>query len=74
MSEQEQIEYFYNSGKMPLRYYNQLNGKTAQENYNKLKNSSKPKQDESFIMYLVRNSLQATIKTALDEILKGFNK
>ena len=68
------IDYYYESGQMPLRYCNQLNGKSAQENYNKLKNSSKPKQDESFIMYLVRNSLQATIKTALDEILKGFNK
>ena len=31
------IEYYYQSGQMPIRYYNQLNGKTAQENYQNLK-------------------------------------
>lgn len=28
------LEYYYRTGKCPERYYNQLNGKTAQENYN----------------------------------------
>lgn len=27
------IEKAYKSGKLPKQYYNQLNGKTAQENY-----------------------------------------
>ena len=30
------IEELHESGKMPTRYYNQLNRKSAQENYNKL--------------------------------------
>lgn len=28
------LEYYHKTGKCPDRYYNQLNGKTAQENYN----------------------------------------
>lgn len=29
----ELLEYYHRTGKCPDRYYNQLNGKTAQENY-----------------------------------------
>ena len=65
------IESLHESGKLPTRYYNQLNGKTAQENYNRGK-ARKKKKDESFIMYLIQNMLSATVKTALDEIFKGF--
>ena len=65
------IESLHESGKLPTRYYNQLNGKTAQENYNRGK-ARKKKKDESFIMYVIQNMLSATVKTALDEIFKGF--
>ena len=71
MNRQELIEYYYNSGKMPLNYYNQLNGKTAQENYAAIL-KQRQKENESFIMYVIRNALQSTLKTALNEILSGF--
>ena len=32
------LEYYHDNGFMPDRYYNQLNGKSAQENYNEWKN------------------------------------
>lgn len=70
MNRQELIEYYYNSGKMPLNYYNQLNGKTAQENYAAIL-KQRQKENESFIMYVIRNALQSTLKTALNEILSG---
>ena len=70
MNRQELIEYYYNSGKMPLNYYNQLNGKTAQENYAAIL-KQRQKENESFIMYVIRNTLQSTLKTALNEILSG---
>ena len=59
MNRQELIEYYYNSGKMPLNYYNQLNGKTAQENYAAIL-KQRQKENESFIMYVIRNALQST--------------
>ena len=31
------IEFYHNNRKIPDRYYNQLNGKSAQENYNAFK-------------------------------------
>ena len=31
------IDDLYQNGKMPDRYYNQLNGRTAQENYKRFK-------------------------------------
>lgn len=65
------IESLHESGKLPTRYYNQLNSETAQENYNRGK-ARKKKKDESFIMYMIQNMLSATVKTALDEIFKGF--
>ena len=64
------IEELHESGYLPTRYYNQLNGKTAQENYNKSR-ARKKKKDESFVMYLIQNMLSATVKTALDEIFKS---
>ena len=70
MNRQELIEYYYNSGQMPLNYYNQLNGKTAQENYAAIL-KQRQKENESFIMYVIRNALQSTLKTALNEILSG---
>ena len=70
MNRQELIEYYYNSGQMPLHYYNQLNSKTSQENYAAIL-KQRQKENESFIMYVIRNTLQSTLKTALNEILSG---
>jgi hypothetical protein len=63
------IDSLYESGKMPQRYYAQLNGKNAAENYRIAKGSRYNKKD-GFIFSLVKSMLAATVKTALDEILK----
>jgi hypothetical protein len=65
------IEHLHEIGKLPERYYNQLNGKTAQENYNRIRLSKKKKND-SFILSFIEGMLSATVKAALDEIFKEF--
>lgn len=42
----------YDRGLMPERYYNQLNGKTAQENYTRIK-MKKKKEQEGFIFSFI---------------------
>ena len=66
------IETLYESGYLPERYYNQLNNKTPQENYKKVR-IGKKKRNESFLLSLVENSLKATVQSALNEIFKNFN-
>ena len=46
------VDYLYESGYLPERYYNQLNGKTAQENYKRLKMNGK-KKNEDFILSFI---------------------
>ena len=65
------IEQLHERGKLPTIYYNQLNGKTAQENYNHIILNNKKKND-SFILSFIEGMLSATVKTALDEIFKKF--
>ena len=36
MDDIQYTEYLYRAGKLPERYYSQLNGKTAQENYRRI--------------------------------------
>lgn len=56
------IEYLYKSGKMPLRYYCQQNGKTADENYKLYK-------DELLRESKLKETILEEVKRALDEIL-----
>lgn len=63
------LDMLYESGKIPERYYSQLNGKSGQENYRRFK-MRKPKKDESIILSMIESLLYATAKVALDEILK----
>lgn len=65
------IDDLYESGKIPDRYYNQLNGRTAQENYKRFK-IKKKKKNESIIFSIIQESLNTVMKTALDEIFNGF--
>lgn len=65
------IEQLHESGKLPTRYYNQLNGNTEQENYNRIRLNNKKKND-SFILAFIEGMLSATVKTALDDIFKNF--
>lgn len=62
-------DYLHESGYLPTRYYNQLNGKTAQENYKRLKMSRK-KKDENIILSFIQGMLHETMKAALNEIFK----
>lgn len=62
-------DYLYESGYLPTRYYNQLNGKTAQENYKRLKMSRK-KKDENIILSFIQGMLHETMKAAMNEIFK----
>lgn len=53
-------EELHEQGFLPTRYYNQTNGKTAQENYRKAK-ARKKKKNESFVMYMLETLLQASL-------------
>ena len=64
-------EELYNAGKLPERYYNQLNGKKAEENYLKIRQQRAAK-NKNFILSFVQNMLAATVKAALDEIFQEF--
>ena len=46
------IEELHESGKMPTRYYNQINGKSAQQNYNKLLRK-RQKKNESLLLSII---------------------
>lgn len=62
-------EFYYERGNLPDRYYNQLNGKSAQNNYR----ISKKKQS-NFFLDIIKNSLRITLNKALNELLKEFEK
>lgn len=68
----EQIEYLHSIGKMPTRYYNQLNGKTAQENYNQHKRDRQkqeiPKETEEEIEKQVFETVENAVDKALAEL------
>lgn len=60
---------------LPDRYANQLNGKSAEENYRRMK---KKRSDDFMAMLLknfetaLRHELKEVIDEALDEVMKGF--
>ena len=60
-------EYYYEKNKIPERYYNQLNKKTAQQNYRKSK-----KNKDGFLFSLIKDTLRITLNKALKELLKEF--
>ena len=62
------IELYYEIGKMPDRYYNQLNGKTAAENYKRIKNER-----HIDLSAEEKNNLQSAIENALADILNELN-
>ena len=63
MTKQETIEYFYSIGKMPDRYYYQLNGKTAQENY---RNQKAKKKDEE-------KAIEIFVDQIVDKVVQNLN-
>lgn len=81
MLDKEMIEFYHNNGKMPDRYYNQLNGKSAQENYNAFKQKQRAwlaerrkeqaEADEA-IAEQINEQLPEFISETLDDLLSGF--
>ena len=72
--DKEMLEYYHNCGLMPDRYYYLQNGKTAEENYRDYKNKrfriSKQKMSlESFVLGILKSSLQATLNELLDDLI-----
>ncbi len=67
------IEDLYEMGKIPERYYNQLNGKNAQENYMRIKKNQK-KNKEGFIFSVIKETMRSVLDSALNEILDEFEK
>lgn len=62
------IEYYHDSGKMPDRYYYQLNGKTAEENYIDYKRKQQKKR--AFDDAEVETALSALLEDTIQKLLK----
>lgn len=77
----EYLEYLHRSGKIPDKYYYQLNGGNAQENYNEQKKALVSRlidgQREQqllneFIQEEVEKKLNEAIQNAMNDIFKNF--
>jgi hypothetical protein len=63
--------YLYEQGKMPLGFYNQLNGKSIQENYRTTRNEIL----KNYVLIDTENIktvVSGVVETALNDILSGF--
>ena len=86
MYSKEEVERIYKAGKMPDRYYYQLNGKTADENWrdqhskiqkNVAEYREKHRQQKDISAELaqqVEQELEPLIENTIDELLGGFAK
>ena len=63
--------YLYEQGKMPIGFYNQLNGKSIQENYRTTRNEIL----KNYVLIDTENIktvVSGVVETALNDILSGF--
>lgn len=69
----QMTDFYYENGFIPDRFYNQLNGKSAQENYNEWKNKKFriSKKKFSFMEDFVFAMLQSCLEVALKEVMNG---
>lgn len=65
----DRIEYLHKNGYMPDRYYNQLNNKSIQENYNNAI-MERNRQNSERLYKTIEAALQPTLEKALNEILQ----
>lgn len=72
----DMMNYYHSTGKMPDRYYNQLNGSSLEESYRREKqrrfNISRKKKFnffEDFVLGLMRACLSKALKEIMDEII-----
>lgn len=82
MYSKEEVERIYKAGKMPDRYYYQLNGKTAGENWkdqhskiqkNVAEYLEKQRQQKT-ISAQVEQQIEPLIENTIEELLGGFAK
>ena len=71
----QMLEYYHDNGQMPDRYYNQLNGKSAQENYDEWRNKrfrickKKFSFMEDFLLAMLKSCLDVALKEVMDGII-----
>ena len=71
------LEYYHNTGKCPDWAYYQLNGKTAQENYNAIvarRHAYFQELLKALVEKEVAERLEDTVADALEDIFAGFGK
>lgn len=76
------LEYYHNTGKCPHWAYYQLNGKTAQENYNAIgarrhayfQELLNQERLEALVEKEVADRLEDTVADTLEDIFAGFGK
>lgn len=69
----EEIEFYHNRGLMPDWIYYQVNGKSAQENYNDYYNKRTLKLNKKYLREDMQKQLDKEIEDVLDNLLKDFN-
>jgi molecular chaperone GrpE (heat shock protein) len=84
---QEQIEWLHDHGKMPDWIYYQVNGKSAQENYNEqhkkileryrareeeARRQAEQKKAEAELEKEIEAKVEKTVEKVLEDLLKGF--
>lgn len=70
------LEYQYKAGKIPARFYMQLNGKTAQENYITIQRERAKEYNREIqkqITTQIEKEIPEIIEKSLDKILKDLN-
>lgn len=86
MYSKEEVERIYKAGKMPDRYYYQLNGKTADENWRDWHSKKQKKVAEYYekqrqqktisaqVEQQIEQELEPLIENTIEELLGGFAK
>ena len=68
---QEEIEYYYNTGKMPDFVYYQINGKSQQQNYLEQRKKILDRIDIRKSNKVLENQLEDCISINLEELLSN---
>lgn len=60
-------DYYYNNGYMPINYYNQLNGRSIQENYIAIKKDIRQRYQQSELP----DNIKIQIEQEIEQIIAG---
>ena len=64
MNQKDYLEYWHNNGKIPDRYYFQINGRTIQENYEEIRNKRQIEHSE-----IIGEQIETTIEEELEKAI-----